>query len=150
MITIKELPVQEMRDFMQVYEQHAAEVPFMIDGTEIPVELDIDAYQAMEDSGYLTCVVAEDEGKIAGYLVVIAYQPTHHKGKLLGITDAFYVLPEYRNAGVFKQLVEYADNRCKQAGILTLLLGVNQSFPDAGVVASKMGYNQFETYYIKG
>ena len=72
MIKIRELPVQEMKDFMQTYEQHAVEVPFMIDGEEIPVELDVDAYQAMEDAGYLTCIVAEDDGKLAGYLVVIA------------------------------------------------------------------------------
>lgn len=150
MVTIKELPVQTMKDFMQVYEQHGNEVPFMVRGEEIPVELDIDSYQALEDSGYLTCIVAEVDGNIAGYLVVIAYQPTHHKGKLLAVTDAFYVLPEYRNTGVFKQLVDYAEKRCEDAGIVALLLGVNQSFPDAGVVASKMGYNPFETYFIKG
>lgn len=150
MVTIKELPVQTMKDFMQVYEEHGNEVPFMVRGEEIPVELDVEAYQSLEDSGYLTCIVAEVDGNIAGYIVVIAFQPTHHKGKLLGITDAFYVLPEYRNTGVFKQLVDYAETRCREAGILTLLLGVNHSFPDAGVVAAKMGYNEFETYYIKG
>lgn len=150
MFEILELPVESMKNFMELYSEHGLEVPFNYGGGEVPVELDIDYYVSLEHEGYLTCIVATLDEAVIGYIILVAVPLPHHRGKLLGMTDAFYVLPEHRKSGVFKLLVEYAEKRCAEVGILGPALGVNASFPDAGAVAKALGYNELETYYIKG
>ena len=146
---IKELPVKEMKKYMSIFSNHGKEVPYV--SGSLPVELDVNLYASLEEEGLLSIIVAfTDDGDLAGYMVLIATQLTHHKGKWAAMTDAFYVVPEYRGSGVFKLLVSYAEDLCRRNHISTLFLTVNSNFKDAAkAVESVEVYTESCVMYAK-
>ena len=146
---IKELPVKEMKNFLDIFQRHNDEVPFA-DGS-IPYELDIDLYELMESQGYLRCVCAFDaESNLAGYIILMAQPLMHHKGYWSATTDAFYVLPQYRGTRLFKDMLDYCESLCKSSGVSVIMLGVNLNYPATQKAVERLGdYIQKETVYIK-
>lgn len=146
---IKELPVKEMTNFLDIFEKHNEEVPFS-DG-DIPYELDVGLYELMESQGYLSCVCAfDEESNLAGYIILVAQPLAHHKGHWSAVTDAFYVLPQYRGTRLFRDMLDYCEDVCKRHGISAIMLGVNLNYPATQKAVERLGdYKQKETIYIK-
>jgi L-amino acid N-acyltransferase YncA len=64
---------------------------------EVPLEVDWERYNQLQDIGMLHCVTVRDEGKLIGYhIAIISLSHLHYKSLRTAITDVYYVLPEYR------------------------------------------------------
>lgn len=130
----------------QLTQQHYKEVPFG-DGS-LPMELDWDNYQVLEDNGLLLVLAAFDaKSNLVGYLVVITTPMLHHAGKYAAVTDSFYVHPKHRKHGLFEAMLSKARDMCKEAGVIALRVGVNQNFPLDPEMLAKLGLSHAETIY---
>lgn len=143
-IEIKRVYVSDMeRQLLPT--QHYEEVPF--GSGALPLELDFDSYRILEDSGNLLGLAAFDQSNLVGYIVAITTPMLHCKGKWLAVGDSFYVHPDYRKQGVFEELLRAAEERCKEAGVVALRLGVNENFKLPEKMLNGLGYGQVEVLY---
>lgn len=73
---------------------------------------DWDLYQQLEDINRHFAICARDEGRVVGYVSSLVQPMLHCKGHLQIISEAFFVLPEYRSKGVGRAILE----ACKKVG----------------------------------
>lgn len=116
------------------------------DWKDIGVEVDSDKYETCEEEGYLKTIVAEDDGELIGYLVVLSCEMTHHKGLWHATTDVIYVDPAYRDKGVATMMIDKAKELCKAHGISFFSVVVNSNF-DFSKMMEKMGAIMTERTY---
>lgn len=65
---------------------------------EIPLKCDRDRYAALEKAGALLLITARMAGKLIGYFVGFLFPHPHYFGSgLWGMTDMYFVVPEFRN-----------------------------------------------------
>ena len=69
---------------------------------EIAMDVDADRYAALDQAGALVLITARVDGKLIGYFLGFCMPHCHYKSSgLWGMTDMYFILPEYRNgAGV--------------------------------------------------
>lgn len=147
MITVERLTAQCMlKEALPMMQEHYEEVPFGHNGRAF--ELDVELYEQLEEAGFLTILVAYDDGEIAGYIVLIASPSLHHKGQFDIQTDCFYVKPCKRRSGILKKLLAVAIAHCQECGIDTMRFGVNVNFKDAALVAKALGMKELQTEYV--
>ncbi len=125
---------------------HYDEVP--MGSRRFELDIDFDLYYQLEESGHLKVYLMKDEAMhYAGYLVVVATPLPHHKGKLLAITDSFYILPAYRRSGAMKSLITHAKADLEAHGIDQFNITANANFKGADAMAKALGMVELETTY---
>ncbi|MEE8597921.1 MAG: GNAT family N-acetyltransferase [Dehalococcoidales bacterium] len=148
---IKRVPVEQAIELMkELIGEHWKEVPF--GDYQLELNLDIPTYCAVEASGHGTCLVAYIEDTIVGYMLLLASSMLHHEGLHQVITDSFYVVPEYRDAGVFLELLTAAETLCKADNLDFLSLGLNPQYPENATLedyVKEQGYSLTELTYTK-
>lgn len=141
-IEINSLSYVKLRELMNNQPvQHLEEVPF----GDFQLELDLvdEVYNYSEETGYMRCYAAFVDGTYAGYVIVAASEMLHHRGTLQAVTDSFYILPEYRSAGVFQALIKYTEQNLKKNNVRFLTIGLNPNMPHRNKVEyklSELGY----------
>lgn len=71
-----------------------------LDRDQIKPDMDYDRYAALDQSGMLHCITVRDGGKLVGYILTLISKNLHYKSSPpMGITDMYFLLPEYRNRG---------------------------------------------------
>jgi GNAT superfamily N-acetyltransferase len=65
--------------------------------------------------------IAEEQEKLAGYLIVVLFMSVEHRG-LMGEVDEFFVLPEARSRGTGAQLLAAAEAALVSRGCVRLQL----------------------------
>ena len=65
--------------------------------------------------------VAESQGALVGYLIVMLLMSVEHQG-LMGEIDEFFVLPEARSCGIGTRLLAAAEEVLRQQGCVRLQL----------------------------
>lgn len=107
--------------------QHLEEVPF----GDFQLELDLvdEVYDYSEQVGYCRCYAVYVNSNYAGYMVVMASEMVHHRGTIQAVTDSFYIAPEYRSTGAFKELLQYVERDLRDNGIRFLTVGLNPNMP---------------------
>ena len=59
-----------------------------------------DKFVDMEMRGLLHFFTARSGNEIVGYTITVIYPSLHFSDTLMGLVDAFYIIPEYRGQGV--------------------------------------------------
>ena len=127
-IEINSLSYIKLRELMNNQPaQHLEEVPF----GNFQLELDLvdEVYNYAESVGHSKCYAAFVDGIYAGNMVVMASEMIHHRGTVQAVTDSFYIVPEYRSAGVFKALLKYVEQNLQKNNIRFLTVGLNPNMP---------------------
>jgi GNAT superfamily N-acetyltransferase len=83
--------------------------------------------------------VAESQGVLAGYLIVVLFMSVEHRG-LMGEIDEFFVLPEARSCGTGAQLLAAAEAFLKQRGCTRLQLQLGSGNSHARAFYRRRGY----------
>jgi hypothetical protein len=86
----------------------------------IPMKCDRERYANLEKIDALLLITARAEGRLVGYFVGFIFPHMHYAGSgLWGITDMYFVLPEYRRGTGLKLFVAFEralrDRGCVQA-----------------------------------
>jgi GNAT superfamily N-acetyltransferase len=83
--------------------------------------------------------VAESQGRLAGYLIVVLVVSVEHQG-VMGEIDEFFVLPEARSRGVGARLLAAAESALARRGCTRLQLQLGVSNRGARAFYERRGY----------
>jgi L-amino acid N-acyltransferase YncA len=114
----------------------------------IPLDPDIEQFQAIEDEDILTVVTVRKEGKLVGYFFLLIYPSLHFKGVLTASADLYHVTKDERGSGIGKALFEYAINICKDKDVKRMLVGEKTESPHSKLIES-FGFTRIEQFYHK-
>jgi len=114
----------------------------------IPLDPDFDSYDFMARNGMLHIVVARKEGEVIGYHFTIVKPHLHYKTSLSGLTDIYYISPEFRSGRTPLRLFQFVEKTLKARGVQKLFTGTKKSL-DAGPLFEFMGWTETERLYIK-
>ena len=119
-----------------------------INKDKIPLDPDFDAYGAMASAGMLHIVVAREMGAVVGYHFTIVKPHLHYRRSLSGLTDIYYIAPQYRAGRIPLRLFEFVEKTLKARGVEKLFTGTKLSL-DAGPLFEHMGWTETERLYTK-
>lgn len=127
-------------------EQHYDEVAKFKD---IPLEPDVDAYNAMEEAGKLRCFTARDCGKLIGYVVFICGSHLHYKSLRTAMQDVLFLSPEARKGTTALRFFDFFEKRLQAEGWHMTLQHQKPAHPALGVVCQRRGYEVMDIMWAK-
>ena len=113
---------------------------------QIPLDLDIDQFRLLEESGILRMITARNEGKLIGYVVWLIFPHLHFKGVSHAMADLYHVAKSERGKGTGRAMFEYAINYCKGSGVRRILMGEKIAHPHSKLLES-FGFEMTEHFY---
>jgi hypothetical protein len=96
-----------INEVLALIERHWHDVEGSAADPELKIDLDIERYKELENSGNLFCMGMYDKFtlKLVGYLAFIVYAHHQHKGKNFAVTDGFFVDSEVRSRESLKTII---------------------------------------------
>jgi GNAT superfamily N-acetyltransferase len=111
------------------------------------LNIDVDRFMALQTEGMLICFAARDEGQLVGYIVDFIQFHPHYKDAKMAITDAFYILPNYR-AKCARGLFRFAEKIEKEIGVEVRVTRTKRA-NNAGAFLELLKYKEVEISYSK-
>lgn len=100
----------------EIFPQHWKELAVF--QTEIKMDLDEAKYAALEQAGILLVLTARTAQRLVGYYVWFLMPHPHYADSgPMGLTDMYFVLPEYRS-GVGAKLFIQSEKTLKERGVI--------------------------------
>jgi L-amino acid N-acyltransferase YncA len=129
--------------------QHWREIALGHD--KVPLDIAREKYQEMCDAGHLQVVTARDDGKMIGYHVAVISGHLHYLSTLHGITDVYFILPEYRKGRTGIRLFKRVEEEMKRIGVQKLFTSAKLHTADgkSGRLFEYLGFSATETVYTK-
>lgn len=128
--------------------QHWLEVA--LSHAQIPLDPDVERYQAFADAGQLHILSMRDAEKLVGYHVTLCVGHLHYKGTLHGLVDLYYVLPAYRKGRAGVRLFQEAERALRARGVVKLQTATKiHAHLDMSRLLERLGYTQVEKVYAK-
>ena len=129
--------------------QHWREIALGHD--KVPLDIGRDKYQGMCDAGVLHIVTARDEGRLVGYHIAIVSGHLHYMSTLHGVTDVYYLLPEYRRGRTGIRLFQFVEVEMRGLGVKKLYTGCKLHTADgkSGKLFEYLGYTKTEELFTK-
>ncbi len=118
------------------------------DKAMIPLDIDYDAYDAIEASGMLHILVARSDGEMIGYFVAIVRGHLHYKSTEMAFTDIFFIAPEWRKGLIGVKLFREMEKSLVARGVVKIF-GSTKPKLDIGPIFERLGYHVHETVYSK-
>jgi GNAT superfamily N-acetyltransferase len=132
---------------MPLFELHYAEIAHYQD---IPLDVDIDRYRAIEAAGGLRVYTARTpEGWLIGYAVFFVAPHPHYRGSIQASNDVVYIEPEFRLGRVGLALLHHCEKFLRDEGVQVFLHHVKNKHPKLGRIIEHMGYEPMDTIYVK-
>lgn len=125
---------------------HWAEIASFLD---IPLDVDVPRYLAMEESGNLRVFTVREAGKLVGYAVFVVARNAHYAGSLQAVQDVLYIERSARGALHGLRLLRHCDEALRTEGVQVVVQHVKNKHPTLGVIAQRCGYEPVETIYAK-
>ena len=112
---------------------------------DIPLDPDVDRYNAMDDAGAMRCYTARAEGALIGYAVFSLATNMHYRSSAIAVQDVLFVLPEHRKTRAGLGLIRYTERELKKEGVILILQHEKIANPELGVILERLGYEALET-----
>lgn len=107
-----------------------------------------DIYRAFDDKDMLLLVVAEEDGKLAGFSLYVMYVHPHHPDKYLAQCQILAVEPEHRHKHVASTLIEHAELVLKKLTCTHMLHNARMAYY-VSPLFPKLGFTKLEENYVK-
>ncbi len=129
--------------------QHWKEVALGHD--KVPLDVAYDRYLAMCEAGALHIVSVREDGRLIGYHVAIVGGHLHYASTKHGITDVYYILPEYRAGRIAIRLFQRVEAEMRALGVVKLFTGCKLHIAGGrvGKLFEYLGYIKTEELYTK-
>lgn len=114
---------------------------------EYPIDVDLDVFKQLQNSGMLVCCVARDGDDAVGYVVDIVRYHTHYKTVKMAFTDSHYIVKEYRGKCA-RGLTKFVERVEREMGVharITRTKGANK----AADFFKAIGYDEAEVGWMK-
>ena len=110
-------------DGQEIFKKHYEELS--LEKNRVPLGMDFDCYQDLENKGYLHVLTCRKDTKLIGYYIaiIIAHHPHYKDSGPMSTTDMFYILPEHRS-GVGARLLMMAVKTLKERGVTKATISV--------------------------
>lgn len=114
---------QLIADGQKIFIQHYDELSLEKD--RVPLGMDFDLYQSIEDKGNLHVLTCRKDGELIGYYIaiIVNHHPHYKDSGPQSTTDMFYILPQYRNGCGVKLLIEAA-RTLTERGVKKAFIGI--------------------------
>jgi GNAT superfamily N-acetyltransferase len=121
---------------------------------DVPLDIDEQKYSDLDEAGALHIVTARRGGVLIGYHVAIVSTHLHYRSTLHGITDVYFVLPEYRAGRTGLRLFQAVERELGQVkrerGHRHMkLFTATKLHLDQGRLFEHLGYTAVERLYAK-
>jgi GNAT superfamily N-acetyltransferase len=114
----------------------------------IPLVVDWDGYQRLEDDGILFFVTLRDAGVLVGYYIGFISHHMHYMTCTMCMTDIFYVLPECRLNGGGSVLFDAVERELINRGVQKWVVSYKDHL-HAGAFLDKHGLHLIEHVHSK-
>lgn len=115
---------------------------------KVPLDIARERYQHLCDVDMLHVVTARKDGALVGYHVAIISGHLHYEGTLHGITDVYFILPEFRLGFTGIRMFRFIESEMRKRGVKKLITGTKLHL-DIGAVLRFLGFAPTETVYTK-
>lgn len=115
---------------------------------EVPLDIDHERYDALDEAGSLHILTVRRAGLLIGYHVAIVSSHLHYRSTLHGITDVFYVAPEYRQGLTGIRLFQRVEVEMRKLGVKKLFTATKVHL-DLSPIFERLGYRRVEHLYSK-
>lgn len=112
------------------------------------LNIDYNALANLEHIGFFIAMTARDDGKLVGYLSVLASEMIHHQGVVMAAEDAMYVDDAYRKQGVAENLIKAIILKCKEGNITYFSMSTTPSL-DYSPLLERNGFTRTEVTYTR-
>lgn len=116
---------------------------------KVPLDIAHERYQSLCDAGALRIVTARDNGVLVGYHVAIVAGHLHYTSTLHGITDVYFILPQYRCGRTGMNLFKAVEADYIVLGVKKAITGAKLHLPFALRLLQFLGYKPTETVLTK-
>lgn len=113
---------------------------------DIPLDVDVEAYAAVDRVGFLRIFTARDDGAIIGYCAFVVKNSLHYRGSKQASQDVLYLDPDYRGLEHGSGLIEFCDEQLRAEGVQVVYQHVKHKH-DFGPLLKYLGYEPIETIY---
>lgn len=115
---------------------------------EIPLSIDEEKYATLDAAGILLILTARYSGKLVGYyLWFLMPHPHYAAAGSMGLTDMYYVLPEYR-AGVGARLFIASERELLKRGIVKAITSC-KVHEDHSEFLERLGWTFSDKTFVK-
>jgi len=115
---------------------------------DLPLCVNWQAYDKLQEAGHLKLFVARDEGIIVGYCSCFIHSNMHYSTSLQCFVDAVYLDPEYRGKMLGIKLFRHVEDIMTSSGIDIIQYHVKVQH-DFSPVLSRLGYAFVEKIMAK-
>lgn len=141
----RELFQDVIGEMMPLLEKHWREISANLD---IPLEVDHDGYQRLEDHNMLRIYAARVDGKLVGYSVYFLKHNLHYKSSFQAVQDVLFIDPEYRKGSLGAKLIKACDVELAQEGVQVVYHHVKAAH-NFGPLLERMNYKLVDLIYQK-
>lgn len=133
-------------DVQAIFPQHWRELA--LDQNEIPIDIDAEKYAGLDAAGVLLIVAARNEGKLVGYHLSFLMPHPHYKSSgPMGMTDMYYVLPEFRNGAGFR-LFAFWERELRKRGVKRAITST-KVHQDHSALFKALGWKHSDNTFVK-
>ena len=135
-----------LEELLELYPLHYNEVA--MDKKEIPLDPDIDAYIALQNTGVLHILTVRDDEKLVGYHKSFICNHIHFNSTKVAYTDLYFLLPEYRKGFIGINLFKILEGKMKELGVKKIYT-MTKVKKDNSALFNRLGYTKAEYAYTK-
>lgn len=127
-------------------ESHWLEVG--LDQQNIPLDLDTDLYNTLDEMGILHVTTIRSDGRLVGYFAMCVRNHPHYRTTLMAFLDSYFVLREFRGPWVAMGLFEAVESAMKDLGVKKMIAGM-KLHKNIDILFQRLGWEAIETTYGK-
>lgn len=117
---------------------------------DIPLDPDVERYEALEKAGVFRTYVARVDGVLVGYAAFFVMPHLHYKSCLTASCDVIFVLPEYRKTSVSAGLFLFFGKELAKEGVQMELQHIKAKDIDTlGPMFEKQGYSLMDNIFVR-
>lgn len=117
---------------------------------EIPLDMDVERYAALDAAGILHIVTGRDQGRLIAYHTSLIMGHLHYKSSLHAFVDLYWVHPLWRRGTIALRLFGAAHRSLKARGVVKVQSGTKlHSGLDMSRLFTYMGYAHVEKTFTK-
>jgi GNAT superfamily N-acetyltransferase len=121
-----------------------------LDQAQIPLDPDLERYQAYADAGQLFILTMRDEGKLVGYFTAILSGHLHYKSTPMAFVDLYLVDKPYRKGLAGVRLFREAETALRALGVRRIQTATKlHAHLDISRLLERLGYARVEAAYHK-
>lgn len=125
-------------------------VEVALDQAQIPLDPDLERYQAYAEAGQLFILTMRDEGKLVGYLTAILSGHLHYKSTMMAFVDLYLVEQSSRKGMAGVRLFREAEKALRALGVRRIQTATKlHAHLDMSRLLERLGYTHVEAAYHK-